>query len=345
MKIPWILFGLLGCISIWGQTVHKSPEEIQRELDEAEKQLRRAEEMFDPWYTGPLVTPSASMMPPGYANTQGYLFFTQDYAAFNKDRKSVSLANDTYNLNPYNNLQIGITDSVDTNLVLQTQTNWSKGDSAGGFGDLQTNIGFKIQDEKLYVPKMKFSIQETFPTGSYQHLRPDGLDATGKGAYTTSFSVAITKIMFWSTPHPINTRLAMAYKISTPVKVHGFNSYGGGYGTHGTVHPGNQFTADLGIEVSFDQHWVLANDFVYVATNKTKFHGYPGITSTGTPATVGSGFSDNFSLAPAIEYNWSSNFGMLAGVQFSVYGRNSTNFISTIISITYGFPLGPWKKS
>ena len=105
-----LLLSLWTCVSLLAQI--KSPEEIRQELDDAERQLARAEEMFDPWYTGPLLTPSASMMPPGYANTQGYLFFTQNYAAFNEDRKSVSFAHDTYNLNPVDILQFGVTDSV-----------------------------------------------------------------------------------------------------------------------------------------------------------------------------------------------------------------------------------------
>jgi hypothetical protein len=344
MKKSWIMFSLWLCTSLLAQTVHKSPQEIQQELDDAERQLKRAEEMFDPWYTGPLLTPSASMMPPGYANSQFYAFITQSYASFNENRKSIALETDSFNFNPSDILQFGVTDSVDTTLSLQTQTNWFDGRSAGGFGDLQWSVGFKIQSQTLYIPKMKFSIQETFPTGIYQHLRPDGLDGTGNGSYRTSFSFAMTKIMFWSTPHPVNARLAIAYRLSTPVKVEEFNSYGGGYGTRGTIKPGNNFNADFGLEVSFNQHWVFATDVVYTMTNRTKFHGKPGFISAGTPASIGGGFSDNLSLAPAIEYNWSANFGILAGVQFSVYGRNSANFISSIISVTYGFPMGPWKK-
>ncbi len=344
MNKLWIALSLWISTSLLAQTVHKTPQQIQAELDAAETQLKRAEEMFDPWYTGPLLTPSASMMPPGYANTQFYAFVTQNYASFNEDRKSISFENDSFNFNPSDILQFGVTDSVDTTLSLQTQTNWLQGRSAGGFGDLQWSVGFKIQSQTLYIPKMKFSIQETFPTGAYEHLRSDGLDSTGGGAYTTSFSFAMTKIMFWSTPHPVNARLAIAYKLSTPVTVHNFNSYGGGYGTHGVVKKGNTFNADFGIEMSFNQHWVLATDVVYTMSGRTKFHGKPGVTESGTPASVGGGFSDSLSLAPAIEYNWSANLGILAGVQFSVYGRNSTNFISSIISITYGFPMGPWKK-
>ena len=43
---------------------HKSPEQIEQELQSAEAQFQRAKKMFNPWYTGPLQTPGASMMPP-----------------------------------------------------------------------------------------------------------------------------------------------------------------------------------------------------------------------------------------------------------------------------------------
>ena len=341
MRLRSILLLLLGT-SLWGQ-VHKSPQEIQAELDVAEDQLKRAEEMFNPWYTGPLLTPSASMMPPGWANVQPYFFVNDVYAAFNSERHSVSFENNLINFNPSAIIQFGVTPSVDTNVFIQTQTNWQNGVSAGGYGDTQWSIGFKIQDQTLYIPKMKFSVSQLFPTGKYQRLRADGLDSTGAGAYATAFSFAMSKIMFWATPHPVNARVALSYRISTPVTVHGYNSYGGSSDTKGRIHPGNAFSVDMGLEVSYDQHWVFANDFVYSSTNRTTFTGKPGTTSTGDPAPIGKGFSDNFSLAPAIEYNWNENLGILGGVQFSVYGRNSGNFVSGILSIEYTFPVGPWN--
>ena len=345
MNIRCFLLFLCVSLSLSAQPARKTPQEIQAELDSAEAQLNKAEQMFDPWYTGPLLTPSASMVAPGYGTVQPYFFINQNYAAFDEDRKSISLAHDTVGFNPVVVLQFGVTDSVDTALTMQTQTNWLEGRSGGGFGDIKCRVGFLIQPQTLYVPKMKFSIQETFPTGTYQQLRTDALDGAGKGAYATSFTFSMSKILFWTTSHPVNTRLALVYKIAQPLTVRGINAYGGGPTTHGRVRPGSEFDADLGIEVSFNQHWVLATDFVYTAIGSTSFDGYLGKSTTGGSATVGKGFSDNFSLAPALEYNWSANLGILAGVQFSVYGRNSSNFISTILSVTYAFPMGPWGKS
>ena len=66
--MKYLLIASILCVSLWGQEEHKTPQQIQQELNQAEKDFQRAKEMFVPWYTGPLVTPSASMMPPGPIN-------------------------------------------------------------------------------------------------------------------------------------------------------------------------------------------------------------------------------------------------------------------------------------
>ncbi len=316
---------------------HKTPEEIQQELDDAEAKFERAKKMFNPWYAGPLVTPSASMMPPGSANIQPYLFIQGNYAAFNEDRKSISLEHNLYTATVMTPMQVGVTSSTDVVVNPSAQASWQNHHSGGGFGDLGVTYGFKIQSETLYVPKFKFTVGETFPTGRYKNLNSTGLNGTGGGSYKTTFGFATGKLIWWTYPNPMNTRLFIGYTISTTVNVSGYNAYGGGIGTRGRVRPGNEITADFGYELSFNQKWVLALDVVYVCQNRTKFHGTPGVTKTGATAAVGGGFNDNLSLAPALEYNFSDVFAVLAGVQFSVYGRNSANFINGQLSVEYSW--------
>lgn len=314
-----------------------TPQQIQRQLQDAELQYQRSKEMFNPWYTGPLVTPSPTMMPPGSANIQPYIFVTGDYASFNEDRKSIALAHNIYSLKSIIPMQIGITDSMDFVVDPSGQMSWSNHKSGGGFGDLSATIGFAIFQQSLYVPGMKFTISETFPTGKYKNLSTNGLglNATGGGAYQTQFGFAIGKVVWWTYPYPMNTRFFIGYNIPTDVHVSGFNTYGGGFGTSGKVSPGNTLTTDFGFEFSFTQRWVFALDVVYVAQDRTKFHGTLGTDATGAPAVVGGGYNDNLSLAPAIEYNWNGNFGVLGGAQFSVYGRNSFNFVTGQFSLVY----------
>ncbi|MES2272804.1 MAG: hypothetical protein V4487_01250 [Chlamydiota bacterium] len=317
----------------------ESPQQIEQELADAEAQFAKAKKMFNPWYTGPLVTPSASMMPPGYGNIQPYLYFIDNYAQFNEDRESISLPSNLLTLKGLCVFQFGVTNTMDILVVPSGVVNWQSHKHGGGFNDLGITIGFPIYLQTLYIPQIKFTVQELFPTGKYQHLSTNGLglNATGGGAYQTTLGLTFGKILFWSYKHPMNTRLFLGYTIPTSIEVRDFNTYGGGFGTKGTVRPGNSFSADFGIEFSVTQRWVLALDIVYSATEATTFCGDPGVSADGTPASVGGGYNDNLSLAPAIEYNWNENFGVLGGAWFSVYGRNSLNFASGIISLVYTF--------
>lgn len=315
---------------------HETPEQIQQELDAAEAQFKHAKEMFNPWYAGPLLTGSATMMPPGVTNVQPYVFVTDNYGIYNRHRHEVN-APDLWQVNPQVIIQTGITSWMDTAVTVQTLTNSRHSKQSTFFGDTTISLGFKILEQGLWVPGIKIGINETFPTGRYQRLKPNrlGTDATGAGTYQTGIALKLSKLVFWSYKHPMNLRMTMTYNIPTSVTVHGLNAYGGASNTQGRVRPGNNFNISIGTEYSFTQRWVLANDVVYVSSNKTTFSGEKGTNSDGSPATVGFGSSDQLSLAPAIEYNPTPNLGYLAGVWFSVYGRNASAFWSAVATVTY----------
>ena len=84
---------------------------------------------------------------------------------------------------------------------------------------------------------------------------------------------------------------------------------------------GPLYSADFGYEFSFSQSWAAALDVVYTYTQKTNFTGRAGTSATGAPNVVGGPFSDQLSLAPAIEYNVNSNIGFIGGVWFSVWEK------------------------
>lgn len=316
------------------------PEVIAVQLEQDEAEFNRALKMFNPWYTGPLITPGVSMMPVGMGNSQPYLFLTNTHSAYNSKRKSVSLSSDLFQLKGAANIQTGITNNLDLNISFSGVSNWQHSSHGGGYGDMSATAGLLIHTQTPYTPQMKFTIVQTFPTGKYKNLSWNGygLNATGGGVYATQFGLGISKVIFWATEHPMNLRAFCGYQLSAPTKVKNFNAYGGGFGTRGKVKPGNSLSLDFGAEYSINQQWVLATDIVYSATNRTKFHGTSGQLADGTLASTGSGYSDNLSLSPAIEYNFSPKIGVIAGVWFSVYGRNSSDYVSGILSATFSFP-------
>lgn len=337
--IPFFLF-CFGAVALTAQEADvKTPQQIEEELAQAEAKFDKAKKMFNPWYTGPLITAGSSLMPQGWGNLQPYLYVADNYARFDSHRHSHHSSSSLVSLNPYASLQFGMTKSTDILLGLQGFGNWQSHHSGGGFGDMGMTVGFLVNEQTRYTPGIKFCVSETFPTGRYQRLNTNGLglDATGGGSFQTQFALNMSKVVFWDNLHPMNLRMSFMYKLPVKVKVHGFNNYGGGYGTHATVHPGNTFSVDGAFEISLTQRWVWATDIVYVAQNATTYCGETGTTEGGDAASLGGGFNDNLSLAPAIEYNWNENLGILGGVWFSVYGRNSSNFVTGIISITWTF--------
>jgi hypothetical protein len=125
-------------------------------------------------------------------------------------------------------------------------------------------------------------------------------------------------------------RLYTGYQIGTPVSVQGLSVYKGDATTDGVAYPGNFFFADLAFECTLSQNWAFACDLYYQHRNRSRFSG-----ETSLP--VGLPSSAQFSLAPALEYNWSKSVGAIGGIWFSAVGRNNPQFINGIFSINAYF--------
>ena len=334
----WML-GLVSCVSVSLAAQQSGtpeplvpPEKIEKEIEKAQKDFDAAKKMFNPWYTGPLLTPSAHVLTPGYINIQPYLFYTNNYGHFNEHGKSSSVPH-LKQLNPsLAPLQAGITQWLDASLVVQGLYNHMHGHSYMNWGDTSFTLGFGLLPEAPYQPAIKFCLKEIFPTGNFQKFDPKKADveSTGAGSYQTVFSLNVSKVVWWLTTHPMNLRTSFNYTVPSHAHVRGINSYGGAPDTNGSVKVGTNFAWDFGYEYSFTQKWVAAFDIAYTYSWKSTFSGH-------TSAPVGVPFNDQLSLAPALEYNLNENFGFIAGVWATVWGRNSSNFISEIISFTWTF--------
>ncbi len=318
----------------------KTPEQIQQELDQAQRDFETAQEMFIPWYTGPLITGSATNVPMGHVNVQPYLYLTLNYAQFNNHRHSEHVPH-TYIINPLFVFQTGILyNYLDVTVIPQGFIKWQNGERVQGMGDTNVNFGIQVWKETPYTPNVRLVLGQNFPSGKYTNLDTSkgSFDGIGGGVYSTSAGLNLSKIIWWLPLHPISLRFTTNYVIpDSEVYVENFNTYGGGFGTAGKVRVGKTFNADLGIEVSLNQKWVFATDIAYTYSSKTTFNGDLGVTSTGATATMGSPSSDQLSIAPAIEYNTSPTGGFVGGVWFSVTGRNSANFVSLVLSYTQYF--------
>ncbi len=342
-----VLFGLLltGTALLANEIKHppqKLPDHppplktVDAQLAQAQKDFDIARKMFNPWYAGPLLTPAAHNVPPGSFVIQPYLFAKVTHAQYNGNRRAVNIP-DIWTVNPVFLFQMGWLSWLDFTAIVQGIYNNQLNQSSTYWGDMSLSWGIPLMKEQPYLPAVRFVIGESFPTGRYEKLNPakNGIDATGSGSFITTFSLNISKVFWWILDHPFAWRGSLSYGVPTTVHVKRFNAYGGGNGTNGKVRPGNNIAIDTSIELSFTQKWVLAIDLVYTYGNHTTFSGRKGRTPAGQIASVGGPSNDNLSCAPAIEYNPSDHMGFLAGVWFTVTGRNSSDFIAGVLSMYY----------
>ena len=284
-----------------------------------------------PWLTGPLIAPFGAIVPYGNFDIEPYVYSTTETGAYNSHWKANSTSN-FFSLNTQVLCFFGLTPWMDINIVPQFFYNTTSNQNSVRFGDLAVALDFQALDPAAtpYFPGIKFTVRETFPTGTFERLNPNKLltDQTGAGAFATTFNLVLYEIYELKKSHFLSMTLSAAYTVNPPVYVHGLNTYGGGGGTKGYVMPGNNLQALASFELTLTQNWVLALDNVYSHTDRSKFCG-----TTSAPVSVRS--SEQITFAPAIEYNFSSHMGLIVGCWFTAWGRNTPVFRSGVIAFDY----------
>ena len=296
------------------------------------------DDAYQAWLTGPLLAPSSLVIPIGDLNVEPYIYAIANTGFYNSDWKAEK--NDTLwvnNIQPF--FQAGLTEWMDFSLFLNGFYNYSDHQAKWNFGDIQFGIDIQLfhPPQKSWAPNLKLALRENFPVGKYRNLDPKkkGTDIGGIGSFASSVGIVLGKLIHFGGVHFMSTRLFLDYTLPAAVNLKGFNLYGGGYKTNARFFPAQNFQADLGIEVTLTQNWALACDFLGSWSGKTHFSGDPGIALGGGPATLGTGSAVQYSIAPAFEYNWNSQIGIIAGSWFTVAGRNSVQFSSFVAAFNY----------
>jgi hypothetical protein len=266
--------------------------------------FKPAPEEATPWFTGPIVAPSVHTIPKGHVDIEPYLFLWAFTGAYNNRWRPQAAQHNFYSLQLQVPVWFGVCSFLDVTVQPIAAYQFTQNQQSLEFGDLPFAVDIQLLNEdqdRWWVPAIKLALSAVGPTGKYDNLN-------------------------------LSPRLAFSYTVPNPLHVKNYNAYGGTYGTNGTVYPGNAFSFDFGLEYNLSQNWVIANDFYYQHNNKYRFSGNTGFVEPGVPALMTSPSSDQFSLAPAIEYNWSQNIGIIGGVWFTFAGRNASRFVTGVIA-------------
>lgn len=288
-----------------------------------------------PWFTGTLLSTRGLTLDQGRTVVEPYFFFTR-YGGLYNDNWRLQSATVSRTIIQQTYFIYGLTNWMDVEIAPQWLHNSTEGESISGFGDFPLQLGFQVLrgGPDSWLPHVRIWVQEIFPTGRYNDLPPStiGLGGTGGGSFATTVGIGVQKAI-WLGDHVLRCRVNATYGFHSPVTVRGFNAYGGGFGTEGRVDPGSVTTLTVAGEYSLTQHLVLALDIGFQTVNATRFSGTTGVGVDGEPATVGTGYSNLLTIAPAVEYNFNQHVGLIAGPWFSLRGRNATEFFGVVAAL------------
>lgn len=287
-----------------------------------------------PWFTGPLLAPSGHTIPPHHVNFEMYFNHIQNVGIYNRHWKLVHTdGGDSLQLNPL--ITIGLLSRFDTQLSIPFSEHRKKELKEQTIGDFSAILGFQAleQKESKWRPDLRITLQEIFPTGSFDNLDPTklGTDGSGMGSYQTALAFNFQHLSYLG-PYYWRKRLSLNFAYPTRTNIRGLSTYGGTPDTRGRINPGSYFSVDLASELSVTQNLVAVMEGLYSYRQATEFQGIRGIDPDGNIARVGHGIVSEFSLAPAVEFNFSEHYGLIAGVWFAVRGKDAPDFITTMIA-------------
>lgn len=289
----------------------------------------------DAWWTGPMLAPSAATLPRGHLLIEPYLYDVTVQGSF--DRNGVR--HSAPHLNGFGSLtylNYGLADRLTVGLIPTAGYNQASDgpSSAGvGMGDLTVQAQYRLAQFHAdgWMPTTSVAVQETLPTGKYDRLGNRPSDGLGSGAYTTTVAL-YTQTYFWL---PNGRILRMRFNVlpafSSSANVEGVSVYGTGEGFRGHAQPGSSVFVDASWEYSLTRSWVLALDATYRYQNDTRVTGYENLQSV----RLDSGSSAAFGLAPAVEYSWKPNLGVLLGMRLIPVGRNTAVTITPALAINF----------
>jgi hypothetical protein len=291
-------------------------------------QSDHVESLRDARWTGPLLAPSAATLPRGHVLAEPYVYDVR------------SGHSQTFGSLSY--LLVGVTDELTAGFVPTFRYEREPGggsSSAVAPGDLSVLAQVAISHFRPghWMPATALNVEESLPTGRYDRLGDRPSDGAGSGAFTTLVGI-YSQTYFWLPNRRIlRARLNLRQSIPGRTTVHSVSVYGTPDGFAGRARPGPSTFLDAASEYSVTRRWVAAIDVAYEHEGRGWAKGWVTTGTSGAatsaPFTSRSPTVDALVLAPAIEFNWSSRAGVIAGVRVIESGRSAVRSTTPVMAV------------
>lgn len=290
-------------------------------------------------FTGPLITPNPAGLPKGHWYIEPYLVRVDSSAYYDgsgQRRRSDEDSGAWVTVVPF---IYGFSERVTGQVNLSASTAESGRARSSGFraGDTTAKLQYLLQAPSAdgTRPAVSVALSQRYATGSYDRIAGNPLNAQGDGVQRTSLSLAAQQVVWMPNDRPLRWRGQLtASPAPSRVALHGSSVYGTPDGFRGSIARGSLLGVSAAAEYSFNSRWVGVMEFSASRESQRQLTGYaPDADGVARRIDERRPSSSSITLAPAIEYHFSPSIGLIAGVEFSVAGRNSGHFVSPQVAL------------
>lgn len=291
------------------------------------------------WWTGPIAAPSAATLPRGHVLIEPYIYDTRIRGAYDNSG-NLDTSSRGNNVGTLVYTLYGIADRLSAGLIyaMELEGHRQGEQSVVGGGDPSLVLQYRLTQPKRCHSKPTLSVnaQESFPLGQYDHLANNQQNEVGSGVFTTTLA-AYSQTSFWMlNGHVLRVRLNGSLSLPSSAMVTGRSVYGTPPNFSGFVAPGRGVVVDLAAEYGLTRNWVFASDLLFRRQGETLLMGVSGCLppgSTKCSSVIDGGFS--IAVVPAVEYNFSASFGIIAGVKLTTSGTNTNATAGAIVAFNF----------
>lgn len=296
----------------------------------------------EPWFTGPLLAHAGQTVPRNQMSLQPYDYYLVLERELSRRHPLLPPRTKRINNAMELNATLGLTDALDAQISANMNHSVQNGSKINRVGDSTFMLGYQLMEQGALPNQfnLRFTVQETVPTGHYTALGPvaNGTDSTGLGSYQTNMGLNFSKVNEVFLGHYLQTTLNLNYLYALPLETNLTKFIGGSNLSLFKINPGNLMSIDFALELSLTQNWVAVFETFCAYRQKAVFFDlFPTKKSSDFAALLDINAINEMTLAPAIEYNFSKNFGIILGDWFTIGGKNGPVFASPVLSFVYLF--------
>lgn len=288
------------------------------------------------WFTGTLEAPSPALPKAGLVAIEPYLIEQANFGVYDNAGVRQPSQDEVHQATSVTVFKYGITDRLSVEALPSVANARNEQTHVTGVGDLPAELEYRFNDEnnKTGRPSVTAAIGGVVPIGRYDRLHTP-LGGLGSGAYSVKGSILLQSLFDTWGNHPVRVRLYGAASEPTgDVSVHDVSVYGTTHGFRGNATPGSSGEGGIGVSYGLTQSWVLACDLLHTSTHGSRVR---GVDASGMSVDTTADQSRRTAVAPAMEYSFSGRTGLIAGVEFSVAGRNSASYVAPQIALSMAF--------